>query len=79
MDLQWSNQKSFQKAVIENHVNGRVLPMTHFVNGEMFFENMPANQRNDVTIIHNNCIVGKARKTIRFQQFNLWSRYVQKG
>ena len=66
------NQKSFQKAVFENGVNGRSLPLRYFVNGELYFEQMPKLYRENVVVLHNNFIIGKHKKILRFKHFNLW-------
>ena len=53
--------------------------MSYFANGEMFFENMPVEYRDKVVIVHNNFIVGKFRKILRFRSFGLWNPYSEKG
>ena len=66
------NQRSFQKAVIENDVNGRVLPLRHFPYGALYFEQMPKYLREQVVIAHNNFLIGKVKKILRFKDFGLW-------
>ena len=73
------NQKSFQKAVYHNDVNGKSLPITKFANGKVFFERMPTYRRKAVVLVHNNFIVGKHKKILRFKDFNLWNPCIVKG
>ena len=74
-----SNQLTFQRAVIMTNANGRVLPVTHFPNGEIFFEQMPKQSRNQVVVIHNNFIIGLHKKIQRFTYFNLWAPNLEPG
>ena len=67
-----SNQLTFQKAVYDSKANGKILPLRYFPNGKLFFEQMPKMARDEVVVIHNNFIVGKAKKIQRFQYFMLW-------
>ena len=57
-DQQFGNQHTFQKAVIESGAVGKILPLRYFPNGKLFFENMALDDRNYVTLIHNNFIKG---------------------
>ena len=73
------NQKSFQKAVFENGVNGRSLPLRYFVNGELYFERMPKYHRKNVVVLHNNFLIGKHKKILRFKDFKLWQTDSNEG
>ena len=55
---QHGNQFTFQKAVIESGAKGKVLPLNYFPHGQLFFEDMPQEDRINVSIIHNNFIKG---------------------
>ena len=79
VDVWVGNQKSFQKAVFHNDINGKSLPITHFANGKAYFERMPTHRREAVVLVHNNFIVGKRKKILRFMDFDLWNPIIKKG
>ena len=73
------NQADFQRIVFEQSANFGVLPLRYFPNGETYFEQMSELLRKDVVFIHNNYIIGKAKKIQRFQQFDIWAQDFMQG
>ena len=47
--------------------------MLKFPYGELYFDRMPKNLRENVVLIHNNWILGKTAKIERFINHNLWA------
>ena len=46
--------------------------MTHFVNGHSYFDTKTVFDESSLVTIHNNFIIGKPSKTLRFQKRGLW-------
>ena len=70
--LQTANQLTFQQAVIESKAYGKPLSIELFPCGQLFFEQMTQEKRNQAVVIHNNFIIGKFKKIHRFKYFDLW-------
>ena len=66
-------QNMLQKIAFDLGVNFGVLPIRHFPYGLIYFNAMKRNERNDVVIVHNNYVFGKARKIQRFKDYQLWA------
>ena len=66
------DQIIFNKEAFEASTNGRVLPMTEFPCGILYFKEMSDEVREKVVIVHNNFISGIDKKVQRFKDFDLW-------
>ena len=71
------NQWIFNRVVFEVGANGRCLPLTKFPYGEMYFNLMRDDMRQNVVIVHNNWIHGRHDKIKRFLINGLWYEKIQ--